>query len=495
MPPSSVARFRLWTTGSVGLLALALTAAGCAAPATTSTRATGVVDTPSSSSAVAAPVAGSAGIGDPYWPLDGNGGIDVKHYDIRDRYEFAGGRLSGTTTLTIRATRTLSRFNLDLLLPVEEVFVDGAPAAHSRPHKHELQITPAAPIVAGAVVEVTVSYAGKPGQIEYAGEGNWLADDREVVTMNEPHMAPWWFPANDHPRDKARFDIAIKAPASHQVVANGLFVDRTVSGDLATTHWRSNDPMVPYLAFFAAGRYDVQKGTFRGLPWYAAVSRTLSSGQREASMRLMKRSRGVTAWLENHLGEYPFESTGGLTTGLQPGFALENQTRPTYPALSGGGLSLVVHELAHQWFGNSVAVESWSDIWLNEGLATFMEVYYTEKHGGRTGTKWLRDSYLQQRSAAGFWRLRLDDPGRNNIFDNAVYVRGAMTAQALRDRVGERDYWRILRTWVRTHRDGNGSSTQFEKRAGQISGERLGSFFDAWLRGAKPPKRTAANGL
>jgi len=212
-------------------------------------------------------------------------------------------------------------------------------------------------------------------------------------------------------------------------------------------------------------------------------------------MRLMQRSPGVTAWLEKRLGSYPFESTGGLTTGLDVGFALENQTRPTYPTLRGNGISLVVHELAHQWFGDSVAVRSWSDIWLNEGLATFMEVYYDQQHGGPTGTRWLSKTYRECRSVAGFWRTQVDDPGRHHIFDTAIYVRGAMTAQALRNRVGERDYWRLLRTWLRTRSHDNGSSSQFEKLARQVSGERLGPFFDAWLRGAKPPKPTAANGL
>ena len=203
--------------------------------------------------------------------------------------------------------------------------------------------------------------------------------------MNEPHMAPWWFAANDHPRDKALMDISITVPEGKQVIANGRRIGRTVHGGNATTHWRADEPMVPYLAFFAAGSYAVDHGRRHGLPWYVAVSKQLPPRMRNASMRLMRQTPTLVGWLATQLGDYPFSATGGLATGLEPGFALENQTRPTYPAFSGGRDRTVVHELAHQWFGDSVAVENWRDIWLNEGAATFMEVRYTETHGGRVG--------------------------------------------------------------------------------------------------------------
>ena len=188
--------------------------------------------------------------------------------------------------------------------------------------------------------------------------------------MNQPHMAPWWFPANDHPLDKALVDIAITVPRGKQVIANGRLVKRIARGDTTTYRWRADEPMVPYLAFFAAGRFEVSKGTEDGLPWLVAVSQRLAPSVRRDSMELMEKTPGIVSWLETRLGDYPFGQTGGLTTSLQPGFALENQTRPTYPVLGTGGLSTVVHELAHQWFGDSVAVHGWRDIWLNEGFAT-----------------------------------------------------------------------------------------------------------------------------
>lgn len=442
-----------------------------------------------------APGPGRAGIGDSYFPLDGNGGIDVLHYDVRDRYRFDSGRLSGRTTLTLRATEDLSRFNLDFLLDVTAVRVDGTRASFDRRRGHELRITPRAPLRAGRTITVEVRYSGRPADEKYLGESNWLADSREVVTVNEPHMAPWWFPANDHPRDKATIDVRITVPKRLQVVSNGSRVRRTVKGPLATTHWRSAEPMAPYLAFFAAGRFTVRHGALDGRPYVVAVSRQLTPGRRRAATELMLRSAPMTAWLETQLGPYPFSSTGGLVTGLRTGFALETQTRPIYPAVGPESTQLLVHELAHQWFGNAVSVDRWRDIWLNEGFATFMEQRWVEASGGRTADEWLSDTYDALAGDSTFWQVRIGNPGRRQLFDQAVYVRGAMTLQALRNRVGETAFWTTLRTWLSTRNGGGGSVADFRALASAVSGQDLDAFFDAWLGSTSRPDKTSANGF
>ncbi|MDP2772012.1 MAG: M1 family metallopeptidase [Nocardioides sp.] len=441
-----------------------------------------------------APV-GAPGIGDGYFPLDGNGGIDVLRYEVHDRYEFVHRRLSGRTRLTITATEPLTAFNLDLLLPVRSVTVDGEESPWSRPNRHELQITPTSPVADGQTFDVVVEYVGRPGRIGWRGESNWVASRHEVVAVNQPHMAAWWFPSNDHPRDKAVMDISITAPRRKSVVSNGELVSRRVHGGLATTRWRSKEPMAPYLAFFAAGPFEVVRGRHRGLPWVSAVSRSVPRGAFQRSMRLMKRSARLTRWLETKLGPYPFGSVGGVTTSLNPGFALENQGRPVYPVMAAGARTVVVHELAHQWFGNSVSVEEWSDIWLNEGAATFMEVRHAEARGGPSGQQWLQSLYDECYHDAQFWRVRLDDPGPRRLFDTAVYERGAMTFQALRHKVGEQAFWRLMRRWVADHRGGNASTADFEALAEEVTGVPLDAFFDVWLRRTTRPGRTAANGL
>jgi aminopeptidase N len=443
-----------------------------------------------------APVDGASGIGDPYWPLDGNGGIDVATYKISNRYALETKRLSGRTTIELTATQDLTSFALDFLLDVSKVTVDGEKARFAKTDGgHELRITPDRPLAAGSRHTVVVSYADRPARHSYAGERNWLASKHEVVTMNEPHMAPWWFPANDHPLDKAVVDVKIRVPNGREVVSNGKLRDREVGQRSTRWHWRADEPMVPYLAFFAAGDFAIEKGTHRGLPWLVAVSERLDERDQAASMRLMKKTPTVVAGLEKDLGDYPFSVVGGITTGLNPGFALENQTRPTYPAVGASATSLVVHELAHQWFGDDIAVERWSDIWLNEGFATFMEWRWTETHGGRSGAAILRNYYDNVDATSAFWQVVVGDPGAAKIFDGAVYGRGAMTLQALRNRVGDDVFWRVVRTWLREQRGGNGSTAEFEELAARVSGQDLRAFFDAWLRTPAKPAATTDNGL
>jgi aminopeptidase N len=441
------------------------------------------------------PDRGDRGIGDRYFPLDGNGGLDVVSYRIHDRYRFGQGELSGRTRLTIDATEDLSSFTLDFLLPVRAVKVDGERASEVGRDKHDLTIVPQTPIAEGERFTVTVSYAGRPDEHGYLGERNWLADRREVVAMNQPHMAPWWFPSNDHPSDKALMDISITVPRGKQVFANGERVSRTPRGGLVTHRYRAPEPMATYLAMFAAGDFQVERGTRDGLPWTAVVSEQLPADARRANLALMRQTPRVVAGLEEDLGPYPFSTVGGLVTGLDVGFALENQTLPTYPATGRGYTWLVVHEIAHQWFGDSVALQRWRDIWLNEGAASFMEVRWEETHGGISGERWLRRQYDARPEASTFWDLEIGNPGADHIFDGAVYTRGAMTFQALRTVIGERDFWELLQRWVSEREGGNGTRGAFVRLAEEVSGRDLDAFFRVWLDVGRKPADVAANGL
>jgi hypothetical protein len=435
-------------------------------------------------------VAGAEGIGDPYFPRDGNGGIDVRSYEIHDRYRF-GGRLTGWTRVRLRTTETLSSFDLDFLLPVSRVRLSTGRSTFDRPSRHELRIIPTRPIPEGATVEVLVRYGGRPGGHAYAGESNWSATAHEAEAVNEPHMAPWWFPSNDHPLDKARMDLHLTVPRDRQVVSNGRLLGVRRTARLATYHWGHAGPMATYLAFFVAGRFDVQRGRAHRLPYYLAVSRELPRGMRRAAMRGLEHTPAVVAWLRHQLGAYPFGSTGGVVTALDPGFSLENQTRPVYPRAVSN--DLMVHELAHQWFGDSVSVRRWSDVWLNEGFATYMEHRWTETHGGIGTRRWLHEEYAAQ--PASFWQLEVDDPGADAMFDWPVYQRGAMTLAALRVRIGSDTFAHLLRRWTSDHRHGHGTTAGFEALAEQLSGQDLASFFDAWLHQPTQPAATADNGL
>ncbi|MFC7505288.1 M1 family metallopeptidase [Nocardioides sp. CPCC 206347] len=443
-----------------------------------------------------APAPGGIRGSDPYWPYDGNGGTDALHYDVRIAYDFGERILRGRTVVTLRANRALSSFSLDLLLPVSAVRVNGWNARFTRPNHHELKVVPRSAIGAGKTFKVEVVYRGRPSRVGYAGERNWLADRHEFVTMNQPHMAPWWFPSNDHPSDKATFDIRVTLPKAKRVISNGVRVSRTVVGTRAVTHWRMSDPMATYLAVVAAGDFVFEASrTASGIPVYNAVSSRLSLGERRRALRVLRRTAGITEGLQGQFGPYPFSSIGGVVTNLDVGFALENQTRPTYGSWI--DTDVIVHEVAHQWFGDSVSVRKWRDIWLNEGFATYAEVLYDAAHGGPSVEAWLDEYYADacQTPRSSFWTLKLDNPGAAHIFDSAVYDRGAMVLAALRNRIGAAEMERVLRLWVTAHHDGNASVAQFEAFVQARTGEILDTFFDAWLRGSQAPAGTLMNGL
>lgn len=435
---------------------------------------------------------GAPGIGDSYWPQDGNGGIDVQSYTVDTRYQAAAGKLAGKTRIKLKATQTATSFNLDFLLKVQKVTVDGKAVGFSRPTGHELKIRKR--LAKGDRYTVVVTYADKPGKYGYAGERNWLADKSEVVAMNQPHMAPWWFPSNDHPQDKATFAINVTVPKGQQGIANGNLIGKKKSGKQVTWKWRATEPMATYLAFFAAGRFALNTERSDGRTMVNAVSKQLSPSAQKQAMTWLNRSDDVVEVLEEDLGDYPFDANGGVVTSLPVGFALENQTRPTY-GWFGPDMSLLVHELGHQWYGDSVAIHQWRDIWLNEGFATFLEKRYAEVKGGQTADAWLRANYTSEGAGSPLWKVRLDNPGAGRIFAGQVYERGGMTLQALRNRIGDDDFFELLRTWAQEHRNGNATVKQFETRAEQISGEDLGGFFDAWLRAETKPANTGENGL
>ena len=447
--------------------------------------------------AVPADPAGSDGAGDAYYPLDGNGGYDVRHYDIHDTWRIRSGALAGWTDVTATATQTLSSFHLDLVLAVDSVTVDGSPASYTRDGGHELVVTPLTPIESGQSFVVRVAYHGHPADIAFGGEKPFFTDGHETMATNEPHIAPWWFPADDHPSDKATFDISIRVAAGRQALSNGRLVRRSVSGRWATWHWRMSRPMATYLAFFAAGSFRIERGVHDGLPWLDAVSRQYGKRVQDDAMRLMRSTPAIVSWLQTQYGRYPFGSTGGLTTAFFTGFALENQGRPTYPFFGSGRQArvTVVHELAHQWFGDEVSVQRWRDIWLNEGFASWTEWRYTETHGGERAQHRLEREYAGRPASRSFWRLVVADPGPAHLFDARVYERGAMALQALRHRMGTTTFLHLLRTWAAQHAYGNATIEQFEALAEQVSGRQLDGFFTAWLHTGTRPAWTAANGL
>ncbi|MER7891044.1 M1 family metallopeptidase [Micromonospora sp. NPDC094482] len=441
----------------------------------------------------AAPQPGSPGLGDSYFPDYGNGGYDVEHYDVRLRYDPGADRLSGTTTILARATQDLSRFNLDFLLDVESVRVNGWAASTATEGAHELVVTPTRTITAGQQLTIVVRYAGVPSETLVNGYTGWTRTDDGALAVNEPESAWWWFPSNDHPLDKATYDISVSVPTGVEVISNGVQPRPPLAeaGNRTRWIWRTTSPTATYLAFLAIGQYDIVTDTApNGQPVVNAYSTTLGE-LAPAARASIERTAEVVEWASGIFGEYPFEAQGGVA-GPVDGitFALETQTRPVYgPGFwrRGANTSVVVHELAHQWFGDSVSVNGWRDIWLNEGFASYAEWLWSEEQGEGTAQELFDFTYASYPADSEFWQVPPGDPGPARIFDDAVYDRGAMALHQLRLAVGDDAFFAILPAWTAEHRYGNGTIAQFQALAERISGLDLTDLFTTWLFTAGRP--------
>lgn len=246
--------------------------------------------------------------------------------------------------------------------------------------------------------------------------------------------------------------------------------------------------MASYLAMVVIGRYRVAESRYGVVPLLTAVHNSLPT----SVDKVMQRTPEVLDFLVAKFGPYPFQAAGGIVHN-DPRFtsALENQSRPVYSSefftRDEHGVNVLVHELAHQWFGDSVSISRWRDIWLNEGFSTYAEWLWDEHDGGPS----VQDSFDEQ--YAGFdWSVPTGDPGLKELFGDPVYKRGAMVVHALRLTIGDDDFFELLKTWTAEKRNGNATTDEFIAAAERVSGKPLQPFFQEWLFKRTAPTVPAA---
>jgi aminopeptidase N len=440
--------------------------------------------------AAAAPAAGgrfvngAAGLGDRFFPLEGNGGYRVSHYSLRLHFQPRGDHLRARATIRARATENLKRFDLDFRrLRIAAVRVDGMPTGYSR-HGPELRVRPRPGLRAGDRFVVRVRYAGRPQPVvdPWDERDGWVPTSDGAFVMDQPQGAPTWFPCNNSPIDKATYGFRVSVPRGRIAVANGRLVSRTRRRGWTTFDWREPQPMASYLATVTTGRFLFRRSRADGIPSYTAID------PREADARgVVRKTPRILAFFGARFGRYPFKTTGNIVDHSSPDDALETQTRPLYHARPGQGT--LAHEQAHQWFGDDVSLERQSDIWLNEGFATWAEWLWQQHVGGPTVRARAHHIYTRHPARQrGIWNPPPADPQRAvHMFDDTIYNRGAMTLEALRERVGSPTFYRILRAWVSRHRFGNADTHDFIHLADHLAGRDLHHLFAVWLyRPGKP---------
>jgi len=446
------------------------------------------------------PSPGAAGIGDPYYPLLGNGGYDAIHYTIDlDLDVEAGSILDATTIVDAIASQDLSAFNLDFRGPqIDAVTVDGERADWTR-DGGELTITPARPLPAGDPFQTEVRYHGTPKIDEDERfERGWWTTDRSIFTVGEPAGADVWYPVNGHPRDKATYTLMITVPEPFDVVSNGQLASVARASGAAgnpstvTYTWENREPTASYLVMFHAAVLDVTVGEG---PGGITLIEAFPPNFPEQGRILFKRVPEMIDVFTKLFGPYPFASLGNTVfADSSLNAAFENQGMIGYDR-SAVSERTIAHEIAHQWFGDSVSPDRWQDLWLNEGFARYSEILWAEAAYGPDAAE-----AALQRQIAGFATVSrtedgtgvlISDPGANHLFTEVVYAGGAVFLSELRLRLGDEMFFRLLQEWAARYRYSTATTGDFIALAEEVSGEDLETFFTDWLYTPWTPERVA----
>ncbi|MEV7043210.1 M1 family metallopeptidase [Amycolatopsis sp. NPDC051061] len=456
-----------------------------------------------------APAPGADTSGDPYLPAHGNGGYRVRHYDLNLDYKVAPNRLSASAVITAEATQALSRVSLDFgEFRINRVLVDGKPAKYLK-RGAKLHVRPAKSIVSGAAFTVEVHYVGNPRPVRSRwGDVGWDELTDGALVASQPVGAPSWFPCNDHPADKAAYRVTVTTASPYLVAVTGTLVERSTSA--STTKWvfDRSEPTATYLMSVQIGRYDDVELSGRGwFPHTGVGSRRLSlgigraSGQVESIFETVPQRAAVPSrlrrafdrdfgrqgrmmeFLQRLFGPYPFAEYVIVVTDDDLDDPIEAQGMAIFGANHVDGRRtyerLVVHELAHQWFGNSLTVADWRHIWLNEGFATYAEWLWSEESGGQSAQALARGWHTRIKARPA--DVRIADPGVARMFDERVYKRGALTLHALRAEIGDPAFFALLKAWTGDHRHGLVTTEGFVAMAEACAARSLDAFFTRWL--------------
>ncbi|MFE9412588.1 M1 family metallopeptidase [Streptomyces sp. NPDC006704] len=431
---------------------------------------------------------GAFGTRDPLFPRLGNDGYDVEHYSLDLDYDPASGILTGGATIVARATKDLSAFDLDFAgMRVRDATVDDEPAAVSRAGD-ELTLRPHEDLTRGETFTARVRYSGRPRTITDAdgSKEGWLTQPGGgVLALGEPTGSMAWFPSNNHPSDKATYDIKVTVPDGLRAVSNGELASTVHNGARTAFSWKVKEPMASYLAMVAIGPYEIddKKTTKSGIPVYAAVD----PAAKDRASGVLAQLPDILTWEEERFGPYPFSSTGVVVAPAKSaGYALETQNRPVMP-LDQFDVSTLVHELAHQWFGDSVTPATWRDMWLNEGFAQYSEWLWSEQHGGPSARERFATEYAKDDGDEIWAYPPASPPTAADVSGRPVYVRGAMVVHKIREAVGDEKFFALLKDWPRVRRHANASTKDFIHFVDEEAGKRLTEVWKTWLYGDGKP--------
>ena len=426
---------------------------------------------------------------DEYLPKNGNSGYQVSRYELDLEYKVSINRLSGTATITAVTLTELQQVTLDLsnALAVSKVSVNGKRAAHFSCRGGKLRIRLASKLATGAALSIVVRYGGSPRPLRSLwGDVGFEELTDGVLVAGQPNGAASWFPCNDYPSDKAAFRLRISTESRYRVVANGKLLSRRARASQTVWTYEQPEPTPTYLITLQSGIYEMTQLARAPVPIHAALPERLRGDfendfARQPEMMKMfvelfgpyPLANGYTVVVTDDELEIPLEAQGIAIFGANHCDGTRASER------------LIAHELAHQWFGNSVTAGQLRDIWLHEGFACYAEWLWSEHSGGRSADQLARDHHAQLRNMPQ--DLLLTDPGPRDMFDDRVYKRGALTLHALRGRLGDEKFFALLKDWTSRHRHGTVVTDDFTGLAANYSDVSLRPLWDAWLYSTEVP--------
>ena len=452
----------------------------------------GVLLGASAASAVAQPTRGPAAKPQP--------GIDVQDYDFALTLSDTTDRIEGTATVRLRVTTdTLTAVRLDLIgrnqtqatapsqvpgMRVTSVTEEGA----SVPYRHRsdiLRIDPASDFKAGQTHTYRIRYSGTPADGLIIGTNQH--GDRTFFGDNWPNRARHWLPVVDHLSDKATVEFRVTAPSQYEIVGNGALVNDSTTGDTRIMHWRSDVPLPPKVMVIGAADFAVDTaGTVDGVP----VQSWVYPADRSTGFKDLGQAPSILRFFEENLGPYPYEKLANVQSTTRYG-GMENAAAIFYSedAVADGedDTPLLAHEIAHQWFGNTVTEAGWPHLWLSEGFATYLTGLYLEHARGEAAlSKYMTKARQQvakfhaKNSGEPLVDTTFSDP--NALLNTNPYQKGAWVLHMLHREVGTDAFWAGLRAYYDRYRHQNASTRDFRAVMEDVSGQDLEAFFDQWTR-------------
>ena len=424
---------------------------------------------------------------DSVYPDIGDPSVDSLHYALDLAWDPDSRTLAGEEELRFRSTGTTDTVRLDMsaALKVSSVQVDGKKAGFSLGGKDLL--------VSGDFVEderyvLTISYSGRPQPVtapttrrDFSTTGFTISPDGSAWTMQEPYGAYTWYAVNDQPSDKAFYDFTLRVPAPWVGVANGQLADRSEAEGQTVTEWHLDSKTSSYLVTVAFGHYTVAEDeSSSGVPISYWVPKSAAF-----YADALTYTPEALDWVEGKLGPYPWSSLGVLLVDSNSG--METQTMITLGDTKyTTAKDTIVHEIVHQWYGDRVTPADWQDLWMNEGMAMYLQFVWESEDTGRPLQEMLQ-------RAARFERFsrRVNGPPAEydprTFGEIQVYYGPALMWDLVRRRVGDEAFWAMVRDWPQHDRDGTVDRDEYLPWVEEHTGAELSDLFDGWLFAKRSP--------